>query len=147
MVLAASLCTGSAVHAQEASPCLIDTRTGPEIRQVLAQFGLNFDGYDSLCSALDSAGMGVALDGVQGQVGDRSYGLIMLKVFDRSNNIESLAQVSVTSLDMELTSEGSAMALIRAINGGMQFLSTNSANYIASTHAETARLQTLLSEQ
>lgn len=145
--LATSLGAASGAHAQEASTCLIDTMGEPVITEVLSQYSYSFEGYETLCTSLLDAGMGVALVGVKGQVADRSYGLVTLTVFDRQSEVESVDNVTSTALDVELTDEGASQALMQAINYAMQFLSNTPERYITSARAERARLQTLFSEQ
>lgn len=146
-ILAASLLSAGAAHAQDAYECLIDTRAPDLHEAALARFGYGFDGYDSLCAALAETGMGVVFYGAAGQVSDRSYGLVTLAVFDGASGVEGNAVITATSLDEALTDEGRDYALIRAINEAMRLLSTNPQHYIASAAEELSRQQALFSEQ
>ena len=142
--LALLVCPGAALaQASDDGPdrCVIQFDSAKETHDLFAISQLNFAGFDRLCPLLREAGMGVSTSEARGHVGDRTFGLVVLTLYDRTTNAKGWKEVTSTSFSEDLGEGRDGRTLLDAINRAMQNVADAPDEMIASVYEELARLR------
>jgi hypothetical protein len=135
------------VQAEQPSTCDITSRATPELNEVLARYGYGFASYDLLCARLADAGMGVSITESFGLVGDRSYGLVLIELYDRATVTYGSMNTTTVALSNDEPGHSADEALMQAIDTALESISENPERYVASVHDEIARLRIVMGGQ
>ena len=155
IVLAAvGWCLGTSITAlaqdaavEPASGCTIHSRTSDEVHAIVDEFGYDFAGYDALCARLDAENMGLFFSESYGEIGDRSLGLVMVRLYDRSTVTLGRGYSSSIALSADLGEDAPQALLMHAINVSLTEIATNPDTYVESVHTEIALFRTVMGGQ
>lgn len=147
LAVVASLVLPSLASAQEAPAaateegCTINMEVPDETHEVLARHGLNFAGYDALCTRLRDAGLGVRSSDTRGLLSGRTYALATMTLYDLETGIAGWQTASTTMISEGQSAEITEEAVMEVVDSGLESIAANAEDFVASVGEELARMR------
>lgn len=145
-VFAGALCLSTAALAQEAPPqrCEMTYRASTTLVDLVGRQGIDFPGYDDLCTRLRNGDLGVTVIEGKGLVGDRAYGLVAVALYDRGSKTDGMTKATVTTFDMRTDGAVVDETLLRSLAGALEEIAASPESYVRGVRDEQARLRRAL---
>ncbi|MGC1269168.1 MAG: hypothetical protein WA842_01070 [Croceibacterium sp.] len=142
----AALFLGAAALAEEAPQprCEMTYRASTGLVDLVRKQGVSFPGYDDLCTRLRNGNLGVTVIEGKGVVGDRSYALVAVALYDRSSSTDGTTKATDTTFDQRTDGDAVDETMIRSLTGALEEIAANPESYVRGVRDEQVRLRQAL---
>jgi hypothetical protein len=127
-----------------ASDCSIVYTAAAQTSEVIERHHFAFEGYDALCSALQTAHLKLDIDGDKGVLNDRAFAWVSVRLARESTTVTSDFASETTKIATPADDATASTLAMEAINDSLANIATEKDKYIQSVAAEEARLRASL---
>jgi mannose/cellobiose epimerase-like protein (N-acyl-D-glucosamine 2-epimerase family) len=127
-----------------AADCSITYTADARMSEVIERDHFAFDGYETLCSALQAADLKLDIIGDKGVLNDRAFAWVSVRLARESTTVTSDFVSETTKIATPADDATATKIAMHAINDSLANMTAEKDKYIQSVAAEEARLRMLL---
>jgi hypothetical protein len=127
-----------------ASDCSITYTADTQMSEVIERNHFAFEGYDTLCPALQAAHLKLDIIGDKGVLNDRAFAWVSVRLARESTTVTSDFASETTKIASPADDATASTLAMEAINDSLTNIATEKDKYIPSVAAEEARLRASL---
>jgi len=143
-LMGASIAAIASPSFARASDCSITYTAEAQMSEVIERHHFAFEGYDTLCSALQAAHLKLDIDGDKGVLNDRAFAWVSIRLARKSTTVNSDLASETTKITTPADDATASKMAMEAINDSLANIAAEQDKYIQSVAAEEARLRASL---